>query len=76
MAYIKYPVEMKLVGTMEKEKVLFISPTLAILGDPGDSFSCNTPKMMNLFQLTKVNHVKQWLVSPTTRAKQKVTDLT
>ena len=35
--------------------------------------SCNTPKMMELYQRTKVKHVKPWVVQLATGAKRKVT---
>ena len=48
--------------------------TLAILIDPGSTLSYITPRMMELCQLTKVRHVKPWLVQLATRAKMKVTN--
>ena len=48
--------------------------TLAILIDLGAALSYITPRMMELFQLTKVKHMKPWLVQLATGAKRKVTD--
>ena len=48
--------------------------TLAILIYPRATLSYITPRMMDIFQLTKVKHAKPWLVQLATGAKRKVTD--
>ena len=48
--------------------------TLAILIDPGATLRYITPRMVQLYQLTKVKHAKPWLVQLGIGDKRRVTD--